>query len=184
MYALGRRGRRFVATSSSLLDRETSVMHPSPQGVGGFVDARVSLAARRSRPSRQCHRLVGIERPRGYALPEDAGAGGRRRRGWHRRLGQPVVRYEVDVIDGPGPQLLFASRLEGTDQGTHDRHARVGPHPQLHAGVNRNPSRRPGLRDWLSATRICLAGGDRGIGLYHWSTQVLLGVAHTLCAGS
>ena len=43
--------------------------------------------------------------------------------------------------------LLFAGRPEGIDQGTHDRHARASPHPQLHMrkGVNRNPSRRPGL---------------------------------------
>ena len=40
-------------------------------------------------------------------------------------------------------------RPEGTDQGTHDRHARARPHPQLHMrkGVNRNPSRRPELAD-------------------------------------
>ena len=43
--------------------------------------------------------------------------------------------------------LLFAGRPEGIDQGTHDRHARASPRPQLHMrkGVNRNPSRRPGL---------------------------------------
>ena len=43
--------------------------------------------------------------------------------------------------------LLSAGRPEGIDQGTHDRHARARPHPQLHMrkGVNRNPSRRPGL---------------------------------------
>ena len=43
--------------------------------------------------------------------------------------------------------LLFAGRPEGIDQGTHDRRARAGPLPQLHMrkGVNRNPSRRPGL---------------------------------------
>ena len=51
--------------------------------------------------------------------------------------------------------LLSAGRPEGIDQGTHDRHARARPHPQLHMrkGVNRNPSRRP---DWLTATRICM----------------------------
>eukprot|EP01046_Picozoa_sp_COSAG06_P026801 COSAG06_NODE_2324_length_7083_cov_6.158648_9_plen_204_part_00 len=40
-------------------------------------------------------------------------------------------------------------RPEGIDQGTHDRHARARPHPQLHMrkGVNRNPSRRPELAD-------------------------------------
>ena len=41
--------------------------------------------------------------------------------------------------------LLFAGRPDGIDQGTHDRHARARPHPQLHMrkGVNRNPSGRP-----------------------------------------
>ena len=45
--------------------------------------------------------------------------------------------------------LLSAGRPEGIDQGTHDRHARARPHPQLHMrkGVNRNPSRRPELAD-------------------------------------
>ena len=43
--------RRFVTTFSSLLDRETSVVHSRPQGAGGFVGAQVSRAGRRSRPS-------------------------------------------------------------------------------------------------------------------------------------
>ena len=68
--------RRFVTTFSSLLDRETSVVHSRPQGAGGFVGAKVSRAGRRSRPSRRRQRPVGIERPRGQALPEAAGAGG------------------------------------------------------------------------------------------------------------
>ena len=34
--------RRFVTTFSSLLDRETSVVHSRPQGAGGFVGAQVS----------------------------------------------------------------------------------------------------------------------------------------------
>ena len=44
-----------------------------------------------------------------------------------------------------GRPLLSAGRPSRTDQGTHDRHARARPHPQLHMrkGVNRNPSRRP-----------------------------------------
>eukprot|EP01046_Picozoa_sp_COSAG06_P047316 COSAG06_NODE_6857_length_2740_cov_2.522693_3_plen_50_part_01 len=46
-------GRRFVTTFSSLLDRETSVVHSRPQGAGGFVGARVTRAGRRSRPSRR-----------------------------------------------------------------------------------------------------------------------------------
>eukprot|EP01046_Picozoa_sp_COSAG06_P093082 COSAG06_NODE_39280_length_414_cov_1.107937_1_plen_36_part_10 len=32
-------GCRFVTTFSSLLDRETSVVHSRPQGAGGFVGA-------------------------------------------------------------------------------------------------------------------------------------------------
>ena len=68
--------RRFVTTFSSLLDRETSVVHSRPQGVGGFVGAQVSRVGRRSHPSRRHQRPVGIEWPRGQALPKDAGAGG------------------------------------------------------------------------------------------------------------
>ena len=56
--------RRFVTTFSSLLDRETSVVHSRPQGAGGFVGAQVSWAGR---PSRRRQRPVGIERPRGHA---------------------------------------------------------------------------------------------------------------------
>ena len=43
--------------------------------------------------------------------------------------------------------LLSAGRPKHIDQGTTNRHARAGPLPQLHMrkGVNRNPSRRPGL---------------------------------------
>ena len=63
---------RFVTTFSSLLDRETPVVHSRPRGAGGFVGAQVSRAGRRSRPSRRRQRPVGIERPRGQALPKDA----------------------------------------------------------------------------------------------------------------
>ena len=47
----------------------------------------------------------------------------------------------------PGRALLSAGRPKHTDQGRTNRHARASPLPQLHMrkGVNRNPSRRPGL---------------------------------------
>ena len=96
--------RRFVTTFSSLLDRETSVVHSRPQGAGGFVGAQVSRAGRRSRPSRRRQRPVGIERPRGQALPEDAGAGGGEDAGGTGDWASPW--YEVDVLDGPGPQRV------------------------------------------------------------------------------
>ena len=96
--------RRFVTTFSSLLDRETSVVHSRQQGAGGFVGAQVSRAGRRPRPSRRRQRPVGIERPRGQALPEDAGAGGGEDAGGTGDWASPW--YEVDVLDGPGPQRV------------------------------------------------------------------------------
>ena len=96
--------RRFVTTFSSLLDRETSVVHSRQQGAGGFVGAQVSWAGRRPRPSRRRQRPVGIERPRGQALPEDAGAGGGEDAGGTGDWASPW--YEVDVLDGPGPQRV------------------------------------------------------------------------------
>ena len=96
--------RRFVTTFSSSLDRETSVVHSRQQGAGGFVGAQVSRAGRRPRPSRRRQRPVGIERPRGQALPEDAGAGGGEDAGGTGNWASPW--YEVDVLDGPGPQRV------------------------------------------------------------------------------
>ena len=49
---------------------------------------------------------MGIERPRGYALPEDAGAGGGEDAGGTGDWASPW--YEVDVIDGPGPQQVWS----------------------------------------------------------------------------
>jgi hypothetical protein len=62
--------RRFVTTFSSLLDRETSVVHSRPQGAGGFVGAQVSRAGRRSRPSRRRQRPVGMI-PTGFEPEHD-----------------------------------------------------------------------------------------------------------------
>eukprot|EP01043_Picozoa_sp_COSAG02_P028043 COSAG02_NODE_1682_length_11342_cov_9.313795_3_plen_348_part_00 len=96
--------RRFVTTFSSLLDSETSVVHSRQQGVGGFVGAQVTQVGRRPHPSRRHQRPVGIERPRGQALPEDAGAGGGEDAGGTGDWASPW--YEVDVLDGPGPQWV------------------------------------------------------------------------------
>ena len=77
--------------------------------------------------------------PRGHLRP----LGGRE----NPRRARPESRSPRRCANAWRRCLLFAGRPEGIDQGTHDRHARARPHPQLHMrkGVNRNPSRRPGL---------------------------------------
>ena len=77
--------------------------------------------------------------PRGHLRP----LGGRE----NPRRARPESRSPRRCANAWRGCLLSAGRPEGIDQGTHDRHARARPHPQLHMrkGVNRNPSRRPGL---------------------------------------
>ena len=77
--------------------------------------------------------------PRGHLRP----LGGRE----NPRRARPESRSPRRCANAWRRCLLFAGRPEGTDQGTHDRHARASPLPQLRVrkGVNRNPSRRPGL---------------------------------------
>jgi hypothetical protein len=71
---------------------------------GGFVGAQASRAGRTSRPSRRRQRPVGIEWPRGQALPKDDGAGSGEDAGGTGDWASPW--YEVDVLDGPGPQRV------------------------------------------------------------------------------
>ena len=77
--------------------------------------------------------------PRGHLRP----LGGRE----NPRRARPESRSPRRCVHAWWRCLLFAGRSEGINQGTHDRHARASPLPQLHMrkGVNRNPSRRPGL---------------------------------------
>ena len=77
--------------------------------------------------------------PRGHLRP----LGGRE----NPRRARPESRSPRRCVHAWWRCLLFAGRPEGINQGTHDRHARANPRPQLHMrkGVNRNPSRRPGL---------------------------------------
>ena len=127
--------------------------------------------------------------PRGHLRP----LGGRE----NPRRARPESRSPRRCANAWWRCLLFAGRPEGIDQGTHDRHARARPHPQLHMrkGVNRNPSRRPELADsdsnlhavkmtqnWALLTPpLSRAAGQMRLGVTLYDTRVQYNIGH--CSG-